>query len=318
MEKTIRPMLSKQQKIILVIVIAVALNAITFCLAFPETFKPESTIWARDFSAYYIGEWRLFHNPTAIYLGAVQPGDYKILPAPQTFKYAPSFLILFAPFLSLSYQNAFTAFDLLQLALIPALAFFVYKMVKDKNLVFAAIVAIIILIEPFPTPPINQNALNLLLYRFFSLNPQSFSSVYHSGYVLGNAHILQTILLVGALYFGFTKRPWFSALLFAFGSFDPRAALLVLPLLLWYNRKSILPFIVGAVSFLAITNLPFFFYYGIGFSFLRSETSGYIISQMYPYDWLPIYAIVTLTILEIISAPEIQKRSFPLTRKKEI
>jgi hypothetical protein len=106
-------------------------------------------------------------------------------------------------------------------------------------------------------------------------------------------------------------------LLFAFGSFDPRAALLALPLLLWYNRKRILPFIAGAASFLAITNLPFFFYYNIGFSFLRSETSGSIISQMYPYDWLPIYAIVTLTILEIINAPETQKRSFPLARKKE-
>ncbi len=317
MEKTIRQMLSKKQKIILVIVIAVSLNAITFCLAFPETFKPESTIWARDFSAYYIGEWRLFHNPTTIYWGGVQPGDYQILPAPQTFKYAPSFLILFAPFLALSYQNAFTAFDIVQLALIPALAFFVYKIVKDKNLVFAAIAAVIILIEPLPTPPINQDAFNLLQYRFFSLNPQSFSPTYYAGYVLGNAHVLQTILLVGALYFGFTKRPWFSALLFAFGSFDPRAALLALPLLLWYNRKRILPFIAGVVSFLAITNLPFFFYYNIGFSFLRSETSGSIISQMYPYDWLPIYAVVTLTILEIINAPETQKRSFPLTRKKE-
>jgi hypothetical protein len=259
----------------------------------------------------------LFHNPTKIYWGGVQPGDYQILPAPQTFKYTPSFLILFAPFLSLSYQNALTAFDIVQLALIPALAFFVYKIVKDKNLVFAAIAAIIILIEPLPTPPINQGALNLLQYRFFSLNPQSFSPVYYAGYVLANAHILQTILLVGALYFGFTKRPWFSALLFAFGSFDPRAALLALPLLLWYNRKRILPFIAGAASFLAITNLPFFFYYNIGFSFLRSETSGSIISQMYPYDWLPIYAIVTLTILEIINAPETQKRSFPLARKKE-
>jgi len=195
------------------------------------------------------------------------------------------------------------------------LAFFVYKIVKDKNLVFAAIAVIIILIEPLPTPPINQEALNLLQCRFFSLNPQSFSPSYYAGYVLANAHVLQTILLVGALYFGFTKKPWFSALLFAFGSFDPRASLLALPLLLWYNRKRILPFIAGAVSFLAITNLPFFFYYNIGFTFLRSETSGSIISQMYPYDWLPIYAVITLTILEIINAPETQKK-FSTNKKK--
>ncbi len=107
-----------------------------FACAYPETFKPESPTLARDFSAYYIGEWRLFHNPTKIYWGGAQPGDYQILPKPQTFKYTPSFLILFAPFLALSYQDALIAFDIVQLALIPALAFFVYKMVKDKNLSF--------------------------------------------------------------------------------------------------------------------------------------------------------------------------------------
>lgn len=75
-----------------------------------------------------------------IYLGGVQPGDYSIPPAPQTFKYTPSFLILFAPFLALNYQNAFTVFDVMQFALIPLLAFFVYKMVKDKSLVPASLV----------------------------------------------------------------------------------------------------------------------------------------------------------------------------------
>lgn len=93
-EKTIRQMLSQKKKIVLVILIAVALNVITFCFAFPETFKPESSTFARDFSAYYIGGWRLFHDPTKIYAGGPEPGDYQILPSPQTFKYTPSFLIL--------------------------------------------------------------------------------------------------------------------------------------------------------------------------------------------------------------------------------
>lgn len=185
----------------------------------------------------------MFNNPTKIYTGGPQPGDYQILPKLQTFKYTPSFLILFAPFLALSYQDALIAFDMVQLALIPALAFFVYKIVKDKNIAIGAVAAIIILIEPLPTPPIDQAALNLLHYRFFSLNPQSFAPSYYVGYVLANAHILQTILLVGALYFGFAKKPWLSALLFAFGSFDPRASLLALPLLLWYNRQKILQFL---------------------------------------------------------------------------
>ncbi len=312
------PWRNNKEKIILVILIALALNAITFSLAFSETSKPVTGVWARDFSAYYIGEWRLFHNPTTIYWGAVQPGDYTILPAPQTFKYTPSFLILFAPFLSLSYQNALTVFDIIQFASIPLLAFFVYKMVKDKRLVFASFAAVIVLIQPLPTPPLNQEALNLLQYRFFSLNPQSFSPSYYIGYALANAHVLQVTLLVGALYFGFTKKPWISALLFAFGAFDPRGALLSLPLLLYYNRRKILSFIAGAASFLAVTNLPFFFYYDIGFTFLKSETRGSIISLMYPYDWLPLYAILALTLLEIVdSSKNVKFESFPLTGKTE-
>ena len=197
------PWRNNKEKIISVVLIALALNAITFGLAFSETFKPVTGAWARDFSAYYIGEWRLFHNPTRIYWGGAQPGDYQILPSPQTFKYAPSFLILFAPFLALSYQNAMTVFDVMQFALVPLLAFFVYKMVKDKRLVFASLAAVTVLIQPFPTPPLNQDALNLLQYRFFSLNPQSFSPSYYVGYSLANAHILQVTFLVGALYFGF-------------------------------------------------------------------------------------------------------------------
>lgn len=259
----------------------------------------------------------MFHNPTTIYWGGAQPGDYQILPSPQTFKYTPSFLILFAPFLALSYRNALTVFDIIQVALLPALAFFVYKIVKDKTLVFAAVVAVIVLIEPLPTPPLNQTALNLLQYRFFSLNAQSFSPSYYIGYLLANAHVLQTCILVGALYFGFTKKPWISALLFAIGSFDPRGALLALPLLLWYNRKQIRPFIIGAASFLAITNLPFFFYHDIGLTFLRSETSGTIISQMYPYDWLPLYAVAALTIIEIINTGKNTKiQNFSITGRK--
>ncbi len=288
-----RQRLSKKQKIILVILIALALNIISFCFAFPETFKPENATYARDFSAYYLGEWRLFHNPTEIYAGGAQPGDYQILPHPQTFKYTPSFLIIFAPFLALSYQNALTVFDVVQIALIPALAFFVYKIVKDKNLVLGATAAIIVLIDPLPSPLINSVAI--------SLNIQSFAPSYFIGYLTVNAHILQTILLIGALYFGFAKKPWLSALMFAFGTFDPRAALLALPLLVWYNRQKILQFTTATITFLLATNLPFFFYQGIGFAFLKTEVNGNIASQMYQYDWIPLYAVAALTVVEIIT-----------------
>ena len=296
-----RQKLSNKQIIISVILIAMALNIISFYLAYPEITKPESATLARDFSAYYTGAYRLFHNPTKIYSDGIQPGDYQILPQPQTFKYTPSFLILFTPFLTLNYLNSITVFDVMQLFLIPLLAFFVYKLVKDKNLVLGAIAAIVILIQPLPTPSVNFPPAPQVNLWLFSVNSQSFAPSYYCGYVFVNAHVLQTVLLVGALYLGFAKRPWLSALLFTFGLLDPRAAVITLPLLLWYNRQQIRQFMLATTIFVAATILPFFFYNNIGFTFLHSELNGYVISQSYAYDWIPIYGVVALTILEIVT-----------------
>ncbi len=277
--------------LILVIAIAIALNAFTFLAAYPETFKPMSPIYARDFSAYYIGEWRLFNNPSTIYIGGNQPGDYHISPNVQTFKYTPSFLIFFAPFMTLSYQAALNVFDILQFVSIFALGFFVYKIVKDKKILGAAIAAFIILI--------------------------AFQPGYYSGYAQANAHIIQTSLIVGALYFGFSKKPWLSALLFAVAAFDPRGALLALPLLFWYSRQELLKFAVGAIGFLAALNLPFFFYYNIGLNFLQTEVNGDIVSQIYSYDLIPIIAVATLTILETATIVE-KRKNFSFPRKQNL
>ena len=310
-------LLSKKRAIILVIVLAVLLNFSIFCYAYPQTFKPQSATLARDFSAYYTGEWRLFNNPTQIYNGSFQPGDYQILGQSQAFKYTPSFLILFAPFLTLNYQNALNAFDIIQFLSILALAFFVYKLVKDKNLFLAVPVALIILVDPILfSPSIKYDVANFLHYRMLSLHVQTFSPSYYCGYLLANAHILQTVLLVGALYFGFVKKPWLSALLFTFGSFDPRAAIFALPLLLWYNRQSIWTFVAGSAAFFAATNLPFFFYYGVGFAFITTETHASVISQMYLYDWIPLFSIASLTILEIITVLYNRKIHFKSTNLK--
>ena len=306
-----RLLLSKKMAIILVILLAVLLNFSIFCFAYPQTFAPQTATLARDFSAYYTGEWRLFHNPTQIYSEGVQPGDYPIIGQPQPFKYTPSFLILFAPFLTLNYQNALNAFDIVQFISILALAFFVYKLVKDKNLFLGVVVALIVLVEPLLfTPSIKYDVANFLHYRMLSLHVQTFSPSYYCGYLLANAHILQNVILVGALYFGFAKKPWFSALFFAFGLFDPRMALFALPLLLWYNRQSIWKFIGGSAVFLAATNLPFFFYYNIGYTFLQTETKASVASQMYLYDWIPLYSIAAFIILEIITVLYNRKSKF--------
>ncbi len=310
-----RQKLNNKRTITLVILIAIALNIISFCVAFPEITKPQSATLARDFSAYYTAGYRLLHNPTKIYFDGIQPGDYQILPHPQPFKYTPSFLILFAPFLTLSYLNALIVFDILQLALIPVLAFFVYKLVKDKNLILGAIAAFIILIQPLPTPSVNIPPAPLVNLGLFSVNSQCFAPSYYCGYVFVNAHILQTVLLVGALYLGFAKKPWLSALFFTFGLLDPRAALVTIPLLLWYNRQKIRQFTLATITFVLATILPFFFYYNIGSTFLSTEMNANVISQSYAYDWIPIYGVAALTILEIITAI-LKKRKTAITSQK--
>lgn len=295
----LRQLSEKESIIILVIAIALALNIITFAFAYPQMFKPSSPTLAKDFSAYYIAGWRLYNNPTVIYAGGSQPGDYQILPKPQTFKYTPSFLILISPFLLLSYQDAFITFNFVQLFLMPILAFFVYKLVKDKNIILAALACTIVLLAPLPSLPINQDAQTQLFYRFTYISMQSFSWSYYWGWAVGQAHILQTILLTGALYCGISKKPWLSALMFALGSFDPRFALLALPLILWYNKKNIRAYTVGTVLSLSITNLPFFLYHSIGFAFLNATMSTRIVSQMYAYDWIPFYSIIAFSLIEL-------------------
>jgi hypothetical protein len=295
--------LAKHKKKILltVILIALALNAYTFSIAYVAASKPFLEEYANDFSAYYIGAWRLYHNPTQIYAaGSYQPGDYVIEPTPQIFKYTPSFLVFFTPFLLLSYQDALNVFDILQFISIFALAFFVYRIVKDKNLVLGCIAAVAVLLVP----------------TALSFDAKVLFSGYYWGYAMANAHIIQTSLMIGALYFGFAKKPWVSAFLVAASSFDPRVTLLALPLLIWYNRQNLRKFIAGSVGFIAALNLPFFFYQNIGVTFLQEEVKGSIISQMYAYDWVPLCAVAALTIIEAVHIIAAKKHfSFPKLTK---
>jgi hypothetical protein len=303
--------LTKKTAIIFVVLLAVLLNFSVFRFAYPQTFTPQSITLARDFSAYYIGEWRLFNNPTKVYYEGSQPGDYPIVGQPQPFKYTPNFLILFAPFITLGYQNALNVFDIVQFLSMMGLAFFVYKLVEERNLFLAAVVAVIVVVDPLLfAPSIGYDMASFFHYRIFSLHVQTVSPCYYAGYLLANAHILQNVLLVGALYFGFAKKPWLSALFFAFGLFDPRCALFAVPLLLWYNRQSLWKFVGGTAVFLAATNLPFFFYYGVGVTFLQSVVSGEVVSQMYLYDWIPLHSIAALTIMEIIEVLHNRKVRF--------
>jgi len=288
----------KKLFLVSVIIAALALNLFMFCYAYPELTTLEFGDTARDFSAYYMGAWRLLNNPTMVYHDGTLPSDYPIAGVPQPFKYPPSFLLVMAPFLALNYMDALLTFNFIQLALIPLLAFLVYKLIQNKNPVLGAVAAFVVLVQPLPTPSSNIPYNEPFHFGPIDVPIQVFAPSYYCGWLYVNAHILQAILLVAALYFGYRKKPWFSALLFAFGMMDPRAGLFAVPLLLWYNRDRLREFIVGSALFIAVTNVPFFFYGNVGLSFLQTVLNADIISQSYAYDWIPTYSVISLTLLE--------------------
>ncbi len=128
-------------KIVFIVGIAVliALNLYTFIVAYPETYavnagiNTSGTILAKDFSAYYMGAWRLWNNPAHIYtFGALKDGEPVILPHPEAYKYLPSFLLVVSPFLSLNYQQALLAFDIVQFMLLPLMAYLLYKLLSEQ------------------------------------------------------------------------------------------------------------------------------------------------------------------------------------------
>ena len=202
--------LSSKSILIIAVAVVIVLNLYTLIVAYPQTYTPShgitdsAPILAKDFSAYYMGAWRLWNNPSHIFTaGALNDGEPIILPHPETYKYLPSFLLLVSPFLSLSYQNALVAFDIVQFLLLPLMAFFIYKILSDKPLAITVIVIIIALLLPFPT------------------SQWGFSPSYYWQWGEGQAKVFITFLLLLSFYLGWRGKPVLSGVAYAFGFFDP-------------------------------------------------------------------------------------------------
>jgi len=68
-----------------------------------------------------------------------------------------------------------------------------------------------------------------------------------SKYILGGCHVLWI-----------HKKPGLSAMLLVLGAFNPCGAILALPLILWYNRRSVLKFVTSCIG--AFRNFEFAFF----------------------------------------------------------
>ena len=279
-------------KIIFIVGIAllIVLNLYTFMLAYPQTYAVDAgintsgTVLAKDFSAYYMGAWRLWNNPAHIYtIGALHDGEPSILPHPETYKYLPSFLLIVSPFLTLNYQQALLAFDIIQFMLLPVIAFLLYKLLGGKHLAVTFAVMVFALLLPFPT---SQGALSLSYYWQWGE---------------GQAKVFVTFLLLLSFYLGSRGRPYMSGVAFAFGFFDPRFGLLAIPLFVMYNRKNIKAATATAIIALFLSN-GMLLYPGMGLGFISMVFSSAVTTPLYYYSLIP---FVTLLALIIVNYREI-------------
>jgi len=276
-------------KIIIIVAVAVILllNLYTFIAAYPETYtinpgiNTEGTPLAKDFSAYYMGAWRLWNNPAHIYnFGALNDGEPTILPYPEEYKYLPSFLLIVSPLLELNYQQALLVFDIIQFMLLPLMAYFLYKLLENKHIAVSLVVMVIALLLPFPTP---NHGLSLSYYWQWGE---------------GQAKVFLTFLLLLSFYFGNRGKPYLSGIALAFGFFDPRFGLLALPLFLMYNRKNLKVAIISLLGSLAISN-AMLLYPGMMPNFLSMVFASAVTTPLYYYALIPFFTLLALIIVNI-------------------
>ena len=281
------------------------MNLLTFAQAYPEIFNLDSGccsshILAKDFSAYYVGAWRLFHDTGNIYSsGTLTDGGPNIYPMPETFKYLPSFLLLVSPFLTLGYQSALVVFDCLQLLMLPVMAFLMYRLVRGKGAVVTVLAEAVVLIQPSPLPH------------------WGLSAPYFWQWAEGQPKVLETFLFLLCFYAGSKARPYISGGVYGMTFFDPRFTLVSFPLFLVYNKLEMRRALSSFVVLVVITNFAFLIP-GVATGFVAMLLDSGITTPPYYYSFIPLLTIICLTILnakEVASLPrkntEMKSQSSP-------
>ena len=255
-------------------------------MAYPETTVIDSgccssnPALAKDFSAFYTAAWRLVHDPSQVYAkGYLNDGEYQISPEPEQYKYLPSFLWMAVLFLALPYQAALTAFDVAQFLLLPGVAFLLYQLLKDKGRTSIVVVSILVMVLPLPIPGAHL----------------SLSAAYYWQWAEGQSKVLETFLFLLAFYLGTLDKPKSSGIVFALAAFDPRIAVLALPLFAVCNRGHEASYVAALFAFIAF-NLPML-YPPIASGFFGMVTSTGLVTPPYYYTLIPVVAFVSLIYL---------------------
>jgi hypothetical protein len=274
-----QPFKSKKVVFSIAVVIIIVLNLYTFSVAYPTMNKPLSfgaEDLPRDFSVYYLSAWRMLHNPSQIFnTEPLHDGEPIIYPPITPYKYLPSFLVLIVPLLNLSYYQSFWVFDVIQFSMLPIMAFLIYKLLENKNQAIVLLVFVAVLLLPYP-----------MLDRGLSVS-------YFMHWAEGQAKILLSFLLLLSFYFGYKGKAGLSGVAFALGAFDPRFAVLALPLFLYYNKGKL----KSAAATMAITLFAFnaaLFYPGTAEGFVDMVLGSGTTTPLYTPAWIPTIMLVCL------------------------
>lgn len=270
---------SKKVLFSIAVVIIIILNIYTFSVAYPTMNQPLNLGGAdlpRDFSVYYIAAWRMFHDPSQIFnTQTLHNGEPTIYPPITPYKYLPSFLVLISPLLGLNYYQAFWVFDVLQFILLPLMAFLLYKLLEKKHPLVALVVLVAVLVLPYP-----------MVGRGLSVS-------YFMSWAEGQAKILLTFTLLLSFYLGYKGKAMLSGVAFGLGAFDPRFAILALPLFLFYNKdklkSAIAPTVIVLVAFNAIV-----FYPGTAAGFVGMVFGSGTTTPLYTPAWIPAVMLACL------------------------
>jgi hypothetical protein len=260
---------------------AAVLCIFTFLAAFPPNVDPGSSQpLAKDFSAYYVGIWRLFHDPSQLYTrGFVSDGEIHVFPVQEQYKYLPSFLLMISPFGLLTYQRAIIDFDVFQFSLLPFIGFLIYRLASAKGVLMASLVTVLVLTLPAPAA-----GWGMSIPYFWQWNQ-------------GQAKVFETFLILSALYAGSLKLPALSGALLGLSFFDPRFGIFAVPLFVMYNRGRLG---VAAVSFavcLVASNSTLVLSPGMEAGFIGMVFSTGLSSILYPYALIPITPVLALWIM---------------------
>ncbi len=264
----------------------IALNLVTFLAAYPQFSNVGSSCCAdghfvaRDFSAYYVGLWRLFHDPSQVYtLGFVPDGEVHVFPVQEQYKYLPSFLLMISPLLLFSYQEAILIFDVFQFLLLIPVGLLIYLLVKDRGLAVTVLVGALVLLAPAPAQGWGLSIPYFWLWKE------------------GQAKVFETFMLLLSFYFGARKMPALSGMLLGLSFFDPRFGVVAIPVFVMYNRKQISVSALALVTTLLVSNAPLLVYPQMGLGFLEMAVTTGLATVFYPYALIPLFAIVSLWLL---------------------